>query len=237
MTTRPIAVRALIACLAVGALLGSTITAAHATWNFPPSPKEQARAFERMLTVKDAPRILIISDGVEYTTKAHDGQHQSLCDKNGQDIQGRETNLLFQVELGETNVVADPVAFEQKVWPYRNPTEALREWQYIEAQAQKCFGRSSWRNDKGDPVLHYLSNGRTEQTVNGRTGIWIWIDAQGGRFNKESEDGGYYVLYLVGDTIQSYEYDYPDRRGLSSRARSAVDQLAWDLAERWLRTS
>lgn len=237
MTTRSIAMRSLVAGLAATALLGASVTSAQAQWNFPPTPQEQAQAFERMLTAEDAPRILIISEGVEYTTKAHGGQHQSLCDKNGVDIQGRETNLLFQVELGETNVRPDPVAFEQKVWPYRTPAEALKEWQYIEAQAKRCFGVSSWRTEKGDPVRHQLHNGRTELTVNGRTGIWIWIDAQNGRYSKESEDGGYYVFYLVGDTIQSYEYDYPDKRGLPSRIRNAVDQLAWDLAQRWLRTS
>ncbi len=230
------ALRILSAGVATGAIAVSA-SAAQAQWNYPPTPQEQARAFERMLTPDDAPKVLDISEGTEYTTKAHGGQHQSLCDKNGVDIQGRVTNLLFQVELGETNLRTDPVAFEQKVWPYRNNAEALREWQYIEAQAKKCFGRSSWRSEAGDSILHYLSNGRTDLEVQGRTGIWIWIDAQGGRFSKESEDGGYYVFYLVGDTIQSFEYDYPDKRGLPSRIRNAVDQLAWDLAERWLRTS
>ena len=237
MTLRRTARRSLVAGLTAAAVLGATVTAAQAQLNYPPTPQEQAEAFERMLTPEDAPAILNISEGVEYTTKAHAGQHQSLCDKNGEDIQGRETNLLFQVELGETNARQDPVAFEQKVWPYRTPAEALREWQYIEAQAKKCFAVSSWRTEKGDPVRHQLHNGRTDRTVNGRTGIWIWIDAQNGRFSKESEDGGYYVLYLVGDTIQSYEYDYPDRRGLSPRVRNAVDDLAWELADRWLRTS
>lgn len=178
----------------------------------------------------------MVSPGIEYTMKAHGGQHQSLCDKNGQDIQGRETDLLYQVELGETNVEADPIAIEQKVWPYASTQQALREWQYIEQQAKQCTGRSDWRGESGGTNVQYLQNGRTRLTVDGRTGIWIWIDSRKRATNSDNEDGGYYVLYLVKNTIQSVEYDYPDAKGLPFAARAQIDQLAWRLGERWIDT-
>lgn len=224
----------LVAAVALGTM---TVGAAQAkNTQVVPTPQQQAKVFERMLTVEDVPRRLIVDPGTEYTMKAHGGQHQALCDKNGKDIQGRETNLLYQIELGETNTIADPVAIEQKVWPYSSTQQALREWQYIEQQVQLCTGRSDWRGDTGNRNVQYLSNGRTEYVVDGRTGIWIWIDARRGSFNVESEDGGYYVLYLVKDVIMSVEYDYPDAKGLPFATRQLVDRLTFQLAQRWLDT-
>lgn len=201
-----------------------------------PTPQEQAKVFARMLTRADVPKSLRVSPGIEYTMKAHEGQHQALCDKNGRDIQGRVTDLLFQVELGETNVETDPVAIEQKVWPYASTQQALREWQYIVQQVQHCTGRSEWRGETGSKNVQFLAHGRTNLTVDGRAGIWIWIDSRSRASDSDNEDGGYYVLYLVKDTIQSVEYDYPDAKGLPFAARAQVDQLAWRLAERWIDT-
>lgn len=229
-----------IAPLAAAVIGMSLVVAAPAATAKPrptPTPEEQARIFDRMLTRADVPRSLSVDAGIEYTMKDHTGQHQSLCDKNGRDIEGRETDLLYQVELGETNAVADPVAIEQKVWPYASTQEALREWLYIAQQARLCTGRSDWTGDTGNRNSQFLSNGRTRETIDGRTGIWIWIDARGSVRNPESEDGGYYVLYLVQDVIMSVEYDYPDAKGLPFAARQQVDQLAWRLGERWRNTS
>jgi hypothetical protein len=227
-----IAVTAVVAVTAMAA----TMAPAAAKPRPAPTPQQQAKIFDRMLTRADVPKSLRVSPGIEYTVKAHEGQHQSLCDKNGRDIQGRATDLLYQVELGETNTEKDPIAIEQKVWPYASAQQALREWQYIERQVQACSGRSEWRGETGNNNVQFLSHGRTTQRVDGRTGIWIWIDARGAVRNPESEDGGYYVLYLVKDTIQSVEYDYPDAKGLPFAARAQIDRLAWRLAERWLTT-
>jgi len=222
------------AVAAFSMLLGGGVAAAASRPT--PTPEQQAKVFARMLTRADVPKSLMVSEGIEFTMKDHLGQHQSLCDKNGRDIQGRETNLLYQVELGETNVEKDPVAIEQKVWPYASTQRALREWQYIEQQVKLCTGRSEWRGESGGNNVQFLSHGRTSLTVDGRTGIWIWIDSRSRAGNSDNEDGGYYVLYLVKDTIQSVEYDYPDAKGLPFAARAQVDQLAWRLAERWIDT-
>jgi hypothetical protein len=227
---------AALAATVIGASLVVAAPVATAKPRPTPTPEQQAKVFARMLTRADLPRSLYVDAGIEYTMKDHEAQHQSLCDKNGRDIQGRATDLLYQVELGETNAIADPVAIEQKVWPYASTQEALREWLYIVEQARLCTGRSDWTGDTGNRNSQILSNGRTRETVDGRTGIWIWIDARTTVRNPESEDGGYYVLYLVKDVIMSLEYDYPDAKGLPFAARQQVDLLAWRLAERWLAT-
>lgn len=235
MNVRRIVIALAMAGVTVGALATGTAQAKKA--QPAPTPQQQAKVFARMLTEADVPRALLVDPGTEYTMKAHGGQHQALCDKNGKDIQGRETNLLYQVELGETNTINDPIAIEQKVWPYASTQQALREWQYIEQQARLCTGRSEWTGDTGNRNTQFLSNGRTELMVDGRTGIWIWIDARRGNFNVESEDGGYYVLYLVKDVIMSVEYDYADAKGLPFATRQLVDQLAFRLAQRWVDTA
>ena len=228
-------IRRWVAVTAVVSLaLGGGVAAAAARPT--PTPQEQAKVFARMLVRADVPKALVVDAGIEYTMKDHEAQHQALCDKNGKDIQGRATDLLYQVELGETNAKQDPVAIEQKVWPYPSTQLALREWQYIEQQVKLCTGRSEWKGESGGTNVQYLSNGRTTFVVDGRTGIWVWIDSRSRASNSDNEDGGYYVMYLVKDVIMSLEYDYPDVKGLPFTARQLVDQLAFRLAQRWLDT-
>lgn len=229
--------RSLVAVSLIGLVAGViSATSVQARPTPTPTPIEQAAIFDRMLTRADAPRSLRISPGIEYTMKNHEGQHQSLCDKNGRTIEGRETDLLYQVELGETNTIADPIAIEQKVWPYVSTQQALRQWRYIVQQVKLCTGRSQWKGEAGGDNIQFLSNGETDFLIGGRPGVWIWIDSRRQAGSSDNEDGGYYVIYLVGDTIQSLEYDYPDAKGLPFRDRQQVDQLAFRLADRWAST-
>lgn len=201
--------------------------------HYPPTPAEQARHFERMLTRADAPKLLRISPGIEYTMKAHGGQHQELCDKDGEEIRGRETNLLYQVELGETNVWKDPIALEQKVWPYESAAATRSEWNYLVRQAKRCTGVNNV-GDESRPILHRISNGRTRRQVNGERGIWISIQLSAHEADPDTEDGGYYVLFRAGNSIHSVEFDYADRRGLTRDERDAVEELGQALAHRWI---
>ncbi len=203
----------------------------------PPTPEETARIQAKMLKRSDVPRALKVDQGWEFTIKAHEGQHQSLCDKNGKDIQGRETNMLYQIELGETNVLTDPTALEQKVWPYATRAAAQREWRYLTQQVRACTGPSNWTGAEGNTNSQYLSWGWTDETIAGQHGIWIFIEARSAGINPDTEDGGYYVLFPVGSTVQSVEYDFPDARGLSGRLRTMVNGVAVTVGERWLRMS
>lgn len=229
--------RSLVAVSLIGLVAGAiSVTSVQARPTPTPTPVEQAAVFDRMLTRADVPRSLAVSPGIEYTMKNHEGQHQSLCDKNGRTIEGRETDLLYQVELGETNIIADPIAMEQKVWPYATTQQALRQWRYIVQQVKLCTGRSQWKGETGGDNVQFLSHGQTDFLIDGRPGIWIWIDSRRQAGSSDNEDGGYYVLYLVKDTIQSLEYDYPDAQGLPFRAHQQVDRLAFRLADRWMST-
>lgn len=222
------------AALVVGAALASAGAVARGEQERPPTPAETARIQAKMLKRSDVPRALHVDQGWEFTIKAHEGQHQSLCDKNGEDIQGRETNMLYQIELGETNTLVDPTALEQKVWPYPSRRAAMREWTYLTQQVRYCTGRSSWTGETGNDNVQYLSWGWTDETVQGRHGIWIFIDSRSAGANPDTEDGGYYVLFPVGSTVQSVEYDFPDRRGLPARMRTMVNGVAVTVADRWL---
>ena len=195
-----------------------------------PTPIQGATALTKMLTYSDVPRGLNVAPGREYTVKADKGSlMQGLCEKNGVELSGPLTHLLYQVELGETNAVLDPIALEQKVWQYDSASLAHKDWTIIERRAKQCTGRSV-----SGPSVQYLSNGVTEQSVEGRQGIWIYVKAPAVGVDPDTEDGYYYALVLVGDTIQSVEYDFIDAKGLSQRKKTMVNQVAVDLAGKWL---
>jgi hypothetical protein len=228
--------RAALAAATAGALAVTLAPATAAATAEIPSSKEIKAALDRMLTYADAPRILDVAPGWEFTVKADTSLKQELCTRFGQEISGPKTSLLFQVELGESDDVGeDPVSTEQKVWQYRSTAAALRDWQIMERRVKQCSGRTREPDGEGRYVVQYLSNGRTDVTVEGRSGIWIHSDYKASRvLSADAGEGGYYVLFLVGDTIQSVEYDYPDNGKLSMAKRRAVDRMTKTLADRWL---
>ena len=219
-----------VVALSATAIMAVALSTAPASGATIPTPDQGATALTKMLTYADVPRALNVAPGWEYTVKADKSSlMQGLCDKNGVEITGPLTHLLYQVELGETNAVLDPIALEQKVWQYDSAALAHKDWTVIEKRAKKCTGRSV-----SGPSVQYLSNGTTEQRVDGRQGIWIFVKAPAVGLNPDTEDGYYYALFLVGDTIQSVEYDFIDAKGLSQNKKSMVNQVAVDLAAKWL---
>jgi hypothetical protein len=188
-----------------------------------------------MLTYEDAPASLRIAPGWEFTIKADKSLKQDLCTKGSVDISGPLTDLLYQVELGETDSQTDPRSTEQKVWKYRSATRTARDWAVITERARQCQGRVVQRESDGTESIQHLSNGVTEITVNGATGIWIHSNYTKVSGAADAGEGGYYVLFRVGNTIQSVEYDFPDARGpLSQSLRLVVQRLAKKLGDRWL---
>jgi hypothetical protein len=220
-----------VVALGTTAIMAVALSTTQAHGSPIPTPDQGATALTKMLTYADVPRALNVAPGWEYTIKADKSSlKQGLCDKNGVEIAGPLTGLLYQVELGETDVVLDPIALEQKVWQYESAALAQKDWTIIEKRAKKCTGRSV-----SGTSVQYLSNGRTDQSVEGRQGIWIFVNAPAVGINPDTEDGYYYALFLVGDTIQSVEYDFIDAKGLSQRKKVMVTQVAVDLAAKWLR--
>lgn len=220
----------MVVALSATAIVTVALSTAPASGSPIPTPGQRATAVKRMLTEADVPSNLNVAPGWEYTVKADKSSlWQGLCDKNGLEISGPLTHLLYQVELGETAASLDPIAMEQKVWQYDSESLAHKDWTIIQRRAKQCTGRSV-----SGPSVQYLSNGTTEQSVEGRQGIWIYVKAPAFGLNPDTEDGYYYALFLVGDTIQSVEYDFIDAKGLSQRKKSMVNQVAVDLAAKWL---
>jgi len=226
-------VTGLIGAVMVGAVLATPAGAVQVPPGtpIPPTPVVEA-ALKKMLTYADVPAILRVAPGWEYTVKADNSLVQTLCTKDGVSIDGPPESLLFQVELGETDATEDLISTEQKVWQYDSANQAKRGWRIMVERANKCHGRTREPDGKGGWVVQYLSHGRTPQQVNGTAGIWIWSQMKGG--GTGGPDGGYYVLSLAGDTIQSVEYDYRDSAGLNAAKRRAVDRMAHTLVTRWL---
>jgi hypothetical protein len=81
--------------------------------------------------------------------------------------------------------------------------------------------------------VQYLTNGSTDVDFDGRTGVWVRSRFTRPLTERATAEGGYYVMFLNGDVIQSVEYDYQDAVDLSGALRSQVQQIAVALAERW----
>lgn len=232
--TASLAVRGL-AGTALLALLVSVApgAAANDTPDWQPTQENLARAVGAMLVWEDAPAALKVQPGWEFTTKADKSLSIDLCARNEQDIVGSKAEVLYRVELGETDAIADPISLQQDVYVYPDAARAQRAWQLLQQRARRCVGRSIERVPGQRGNVQYLTNGRTDITVNGRPGIWIQS-----RFSRPVDDnavneGGYYVLFLNGNAIQRVEYDYEDTVDLRPNLRSQVQQVARVLADRW----
>lgn len=200
-----------------------------------PSPRDIDNALGRMLTYADAPALLDVAPGWEFTVKADKSLRQALCAVSDGEIGGPPAALLYQVELGETDATPDPVSTEQKVWQYPSRAQARRDWLVILRRARLCRGEYREPDGAGGSLLRQVSHGRTVLKVQQEAGLWIWSRVEAnGPADAGLPDGGYYVFYLVGDSIHSVEYDYRDEAGLSHDKMAAIEALAHRLAWRWL---
>jgi|GEM_PF-933333 len=198
-----------------------------------PTQQDLARAVASMLVWEDVPATLKVEPGWEFTTKSDKSLVVELCSRNQQSILGPKAAVLYQVELGETDAVADPTALQQGVYVFADAARAQKAWQLLQRRALRCTGRSLERNPGQRTNVQYLTNGTTQVLVDGRPGIWIQS-----RFTRPVDDnavneGGYYVIFLNGNAIQVVEYDYEDTVDLREGLRQQVQQIAKVLAERW----
>jgi hypothetical protein len=187
----------------------------------------------RMLVWEDVPRAMKVAPGWEFTVKADESLALELCSKGATTILAPDAPVLYQVELGETDLQGDPVAFQQNVWQYADSTAASRAWSVLQKRARKCTGRSIERVPGERSNVQYLTNGSTDVDFDGRRGVWVQSRFARPLADGATNEGGYYVMFLNGDVIQSVEYDYPDTVDLSGALRSQVQQIAVALAGRW----
>ncbi len=210
-----------------------TVAQANTTPGNQPSGQQMADAVNRMLVWEDVPRTMKVAPGWEFTTKADKSLALELCTKNGQEILAPEAPILFQVELGETDLQEDPNSFQQNIWQYENSADAQRAWAILQQRALKCTGRVLERAPGQRTNVQYLTNGTTELMVNDRPGVWVHSRFARPVGEDAATEGGYYVMFLNGSAIQSVEYDYPDTVDLNPALRAQVQKIAKLLVDRW----
>lgn len=198
-----------------------------------PTPQDMDRAVSSMLIWEDAPANLKVDPGWEFTTKYDDSLVIELCSRNRQSVQGPKATLLYQVELGETDGIIDPTSLEHDVYVYPDAASAQKAWKVLQRRALRCTGRNLERNPGERTNVQYLTNGTTQVLVDGRPGIWIQSRFARPVDNNATNEGGYYVFFLNGNSIQGVEYDYPDTVDLRQGLRIQVQEIAQVLAERW----
>jgi hypothetical protein len=213
------------------AIPGSAFAAAQR--DEPPSTSAMAQAADQMLTWGDVPPSLKVDPGWEFTTKADPLLALELCTKQSKTITTPPAPVMYQVELGETTAITDPLSIQQNIWQYPSEAQARRAWETTQRRAKRCTGRSVERGSQGSSNIQYLTNGATEVRVNGEPGIWIQSRFSRQLANDATSEGGYYVVFLNGSVLQSMEYDYADTIELTQGKRLAVQKLSQRLAERW----
>lgn len=186
-----------------------------------------------MLVWEDAPANLKVAPGWEFTTKSDTSLVIELCSRNQQAVLGPKASLLYQVELGETDAIGDPVSLQQGLYVYADSAQAQKAWQLLQRRALRCTGRDLVREPGQKTNVQYLTNGETEVLVEGQPGIWIQSRFARPVDDNATNEGGYYVFFLNGNSIQRVEYDYEDTLDLPQGLRLRVQQLSQVLAERW----
>lgn len=222
------------ACMLVGVAVALCASPAAVAQAVQPTPQQMADAAAAMLVWEDVPASMKVAPGWEFTTKADKTLALELCTKAGKEVLAPRAPVMFQTELGETDLVNDPVAFQENVWQYADAGAAARAWAVLKQRAKQCTGKVIERTTGEASNTQILSNGLTDLEFNGNVGVWVHSYFARTVSESASTEGGYYVMYLNGDVIQSVEYDYPDTVNLGPGLRATVQRIAVDLAARWL---
>lgn len=219
--------------VAAVSLAASPIAAAATTPTGQPTPEQMSHAAGHMLVWEDVTPAMKVAPGWEFTTKADKSLALELCTKSGKAISAPKAPVMFQTELGETDLKTDPVAFQQNIWQYPDTTAAQKAWSTLQKRAKRCTGQIVEATPGEKSNVQHLSNGATEALVNGQPGVWIHSYFDRRVSESATTEGGYYVMFLNGNVMQSVEYDYPDTVDLSPALRTQVQGIAQTLATRW----
>lgn len=198
------------------------------------TPQAQADALAKMMTGADFPASLKVDPGWEFTTKVDRWDLAfELCTKNGVAVQGLPSPIMYQVEFGETDRLADPISIQQNVWQFASTAQAKRAWQVMQQRAKRCTGTTREPDGTaGGYATQVHTNGTTPAVVKGRPGLWTHSVYTTG--SADAGEGGYYVAFLLDDAIQTVEFDFTAGEVLAARERWQINKVAQTLANRWL---
>ena len=197
------------------------------------TPQQMSQAAASMLTWADVTPAMKVAPGWEFTSKVDKPLTLELCTIAGKAVLTPPAPVMFQTELGETDLASDPIAFQQNIWQYSSEAAAKRAWVVLQKRAKLCTGSVVEATPGEAPNTQILSNGRTALTFDGAHGVWVHSYFTQQVSETAPTEGGYYVMFRNGDVIQSVEYDYPDTVNLSPKLRATVQRIAVDLATRW----
>jgi len=201
-----------------------------------PTTEQLTRAVQTMLTRADIPDgIRVSTKGYGFTANEGTGPQPWLCSTNNKVRLGPEAVQQYQVELGDLDTRRD-AALQQNLYLYGSVADAQAAWEKVKTRAAKCTGNTRETDGEGDMEYTWsqrVRNGQAQFDVNGVQGLWIHSNSDNKSKDYEFIDDEYVVLYLVGNAIQTLEYDRDYKQDITGAERATLQALGKALAERW----
>jgi hypothetical protein len=201
-----------------------------------PTTEQLTRAVGTMLTRADIPGDIRVSPtGYSFTASEGVNPQPWLCSTENKVRLGPPAVQQYQVELGDLDLKRD-AAIQQNLYLYGSVEAAQEAWEKVQTRAAKCTGTTRETDGEGDFEYTWtqrLRNGSTQFETFGVPGVWIHSNSDNKSKDYEFIDDEYIVMYLVGNAIQTLEYDRDYKQNISAAERATLQALGKALAERW----
>jgi len=201
-----------------------------------PTTEQLTRAVGTMLTRADIPEnIRVSSNGYSFTASEGIGPQPWLCSTENKVRLGPPAVQQYQVELGDLDLKRD-AAIQQNLYLYGSVEAAQEAWEKVKTRAARCAGDTRETDGEGDDRYTWkqrLRNGTTQFETFGVPGVWIHSNSDNKSKDYEFIDDEYIVMYLVGNAIQTLEYDRDYKQNITAAERATLQALGKALAERW----
>ncbi|HEV8025471.1 MAG TPA: hypothetical protein VGP37_11370 [Candidatus Nanopelagicales bacterium] len=201
-----------------------------------PTTEQLVRAAETMLNRADVPdNIRVSTNGYSFTASEGIDPQPWLCSTNNKVRLGPPAVQQYQLELGDLDLKRD-AALQQNLYLYGSVEAAQEAWEKVKTRAARCSGDTRETDGEGDDRYTWkqrLRNGTTQFDTFGVPGLWIHSNSDNKSKDYEFIDDEYIVMYLVGNAIQTLEYDRDYKQNITAAERATLQALGKSLAERW----
>ncbi len=201
-----------------------------------PTTEQLVRAVSTMLTRADIPdNIRVSAKGYSFTASEGVNPQPWLCSTNNKVRLGPPAVQQYQSELGDLDLRRD-AAIQQNLYLYGSVEAAQDAWEKVKTRAAKCTGTTRETDGEGDMEYTWtqrVRNGTTQFETFGVPGVWIHSNSDNRSEDYEFIDDEYVVMYLVGNAIQTLEYDRDYKQNITAAERATLQALGKSLAERW----
>lgn len=232
-----------MSALAAIAALSTTVVAAPQALAYDRDAYEYAAG--HMIDAKDIPKALGAFDA-RLTFSAMPGSKTFLCylpsedpDDNGTDISIGKSTSQYTAAYSSKKDTGPSV--QVQVLEYKNAKAAIKAFQTLQSQAEKCSGTgsTSWVDDDGSTYTN--SWAVSTSTVPGVAVVGvasIGITQDNLSTNSASDDkylnDNYTVYSLVDDAIISTAYFVNGPENMTKSQRKAVNQVAFNAISEWV---